>query len=80
MTRPLAEDAERLAVHARELADRLAAIEAEDDRVFSKWDVDRIVESRLAREREKRRRVEAERDELQAEVEGLRRGSGTPAL
>lgn len=68
-----AEEADRIAVQTRELADRLAAIEAEDDRVLSREDVEKIISGRLAREREKRRRVEADRDELEAELEGLRR-------
>jgi len=80
VTGTLAEQAARLADAAADLADRLAAIEAEDDRVFSKEDVDRIVAGRLAREQKRTRRAEAEREELEAELEGLRGGSGTPTL
>ena len=72
MTRTPAEDAERLAVEARNLATRLKDAEA-GGRLFTREDLDRLVEERLQRERKKRRRVEAERDELEAELEGLRR-------
>ena len=74
-----AEQAERLAADLRRLADRLAAAESGES-LFTREDVERIVEGRLAREHRKRREVEAERDELAAELEGLRRDSETPAL
>jgi hypothetical protein len=42
--------------------------------MFTRTDVDRFIEERLARERKKRRRVEEERDELADELEELRPG------
>ncbi len=72
MTRTPAEDAERLAVEVRALAARLKDAEA-GEAMFTREDVDRIVAGRLAREQKRTRRVEAERDELETELEGLRR-------
>ncbi len=68
----LAGEADRIATQVRGLADRLAAIEAEDDRQYSKADVDSILEGRLARERKRTHRAEQERDELELELESLR--------
>jgi hypothetical protein len=67
-----AEHAQRLAGDMQDLASRLRASEGEDAPVFSREDVDRLVEERLGRERKKRRRVEEERDELEEELERLR--------
>ena len=69
-----AEHAERLAGEMQALASRLRTSEGEDAPVFSREDVDRLVEERLGRERKKRRRVEEERDELEEELERLRQG------
>jgi len=59
-----AEHAERLAGEMQALASRLRASEGEDAPVFSREDVDRLVEERLGRERKKRRRVEEELERL----------------
>ncbi len=69
-----AEHAQRLAGEMQALASRLRATSeaGEDAPVFSREDVDRLVEERLGRERKKRRRVEEERDELEEELERLR--------
>lgn len=69
-----AEHAQRLAGEMQALASRLRASEGEDAPVFSRKDVDRLVEERLGRERKKRRRVEEERDDLEEELERLRQG------
>ena len=59
-----AEHAERLAGDMQALASRLRASEGEDAPVFSREDVDRLVEERLGRERKKRQRVEEELERL----------------
>ncbi len=69
-----AEQAERLAGELQVLAGRLREGEGEDAPMFTRTDVDRFIEERLARERKKRRRVEEERDELADELEELRPG------
>ena len=73
MTRKPAEEAARLADDLRALAARLREAET-GGRLFTREDVEAIVEDRVGRERRKRRRVEAERDELEAELETLRGG------
>ncbi len=70
--RTAAEDAEKLAAGLQTLAPRLEARE-DGAALFTREDVDRIVSGRLAREQKRTRRVERERDELEAEVESLRR-------
>jgi len=72
VTRTPAEDAERIAHDAQALAARLKEAET-GEAMFTREDVDRIVSGRLAREHKRTHRVEAERDELEAELEGLRR-------
>jgi hypothetical protein len=66
-----AEHAQRLAGEMQALASRLGATsEAGDDApVFSRADVDRLVEERLGRERKKRQRVEEELQRLRQGVE-----------
>ncbi len=59
-----AEHAQRLAGELQDLASRLGAYEGEDAPVFSREDVDRLVEERLGRERKKRQRVEEELERL----------------
>jgi hypothetical protein len=59
-----AEHAQRLAGEMQALASRLGTSEGEDAPVFSREDVDRLVEERLGRERKKRRRVEEELERL----------------
>ena len=61
-----AEHAQRLAGEMQALASRLRATSeaGEDAPVFSRQDVDRLVEERLGRERKKRRRVEEELERL----------------
>ncbi len=59
-----AEHAQRLAGEMQALASRLRATEGEDAPVFSREDVDRLVEERLGRERKKRQRVEEELERL----------------
>jgi len=54
VTRTPAEDAERLAAGLQDLARRLRAVEA-GEVMYSKADVDRIVEARLVRERKRTR-------------------------
>ena len=78
MTRTPAEAAGRLAGELAGLARRLQASEAEGGTaLFSREDVDRIVSGRLAREQKRTRQrvaeLERERDELEREVERLRR-------
>jgi ABC-type transporter Mla subunit MlaD len=78
VTRTPAEDAGRLARELEGLARRLQASEAEGGAaLFSREDVDRIVSGRLAREQKRTRQrvaeLERERDELEREVERLRR-------
>jgi hypothetical protein len=79
------QQAEALARDARDLATILRATES-GELMYSKDDVDRIVEHRLTRERKKRRAVQAElaaveqeRDELEAWLERLQGEPGTPA-
>jgi hypothetical protein len=67
-----AEELESLAGQLRRLAERMRDAEA-GEAVFTKADVDRIVSDRLAREKRKTRQAKKERDELEREVEGLRR-------
>ncbi len=64
-----AEHAQRLAGDMQALASRLRASEGEDAPVFSREDVDRLVEERLGRERKKRQRVEEELERLRQGVE-----------
>ena len=59
-----AEHAQRLAGEMQALASRLRASVGEDAPVFSREDVDRLVEERLGRERKKRQRVEEELERL----------------
>ena len=61
-----AEHAQRLAGEMQALATRLRATSeaGEDAPVFSRADVDRLVEERLGRERKKRQRVEEELERL----------------
>ncbi len=66
-----AEHAQRLAGEMQALATRLRATSeaGEDAPVFSREDVDRLVEERLGRERKKRQRVEEELERLRQGVE-----------
>jgi hypothetical protein len=78
VTRTPAEAAGRLAGELAGLARRLQASEAEGGAaLFSREDLDRIVSGRLAREQKRTRQrvaeLERERDELEREVERLRR-------
>jgi len=78
VTRTPAEAAGRLAGELAGLARRLQASEAEEGAaLFTREDVDRIVSGRLAREQKRTRQrvaeLERERDELEREVERLRR-------
>jgi len=74
-----AEEAAKLAGDAQRLASRLQ--DADSAARFTKGDVDRIVASRLGRERKLRGEVERERDRLDAELERLlRRLEGTDGL
>ena len=67
-----AEELESLAGQLRQLAERMRDAEA-GEAVFTKADADRIVSDRLAREKRKTRQAKKERDELEREVERLRR-------
>jgi hypothetical protein len=62
-----AEKAEALAEDLAKLATRLRAVET-GDALFTRDDVETIVEGRMGRERKKRTEVERERDELLDEV------------
>ncbi len=66
-----AEHAQRLAGEMQALASRLRASVGEDAPVFSRADVDRLVEERLGRERKKRQRVEEELERLRQGVEDV---------
>jgi hypothetical protein len=67
-----AEELEGLADQLRRLAEIMRDSEA-GEAVFTRADVDRIVSERLAREKRRTRQAERERDELEREVEELRR-------
>jgi hypothetical protein len=58
------------------LMDRLEAAGRAARSVFTKEDVDRIVENRLLRERKKRWVLQQERDELEDELQTLRAREG----
>jgi len=70
-----AEVAAKLAEDAAKLARRLEAGE-DAGRLFSREDVEALIESRLQRERKKRREVEGVAHELERENEALRREVG----
>jgi predicted RNase H-like nuclease (RuvC/YqgF family) len=86
VTRTFAEQAAKLSEDLRRLAARLQAVE-DGEAMYTHEDVTALIEKRIGRERRRTRELEAqlyeaeaERDELEGELEALRgTGPGTPA-